>query len=309
MRVSLMFPGAVLGLALLGTAMAFAASDPKEGSSHTSAATPMVAVGPQYDTAHVYVAPEDIDRFVGSFLGTFGGHGTKQVVATITPTASSTSFQALQTPVGTVSLFGFRTPVPYPFGMERTGYLVTDMDEAIRAARAAGADVIVQPFPDAIGRDAIIQWPGGVNMQLYWHMAPPSYPPFQTIPENRVYVSPDRVDAFVSGFVAFSHGKVVSDEASAPGVEIGRPNDTYRRIRIESAFGKMSVHVTDGHLPYPYGHELTGYEVTNLGETLGKAKANGASVLVEPFTSEGRQSAIVQFPGGYVAEIHASSSR
>jgi len=31
----------------------------------------------------------------------------------------------------------------------------------------------------------------------------------------------------------------------------------------------------------------------------------GAKVLVEPFTSDRRESAIVQFPGGYVAEIHA----
>jgi predicted enzyme related to lactoylglutathione lyase len=42
---------------------------------------------------------------------------------------------------------------------ERTGYLVTDMDEAIRAAKATGADVLVAPFNDPIGRDAIIQWP------------------------------------------------------------------------------------------------------------------------------------------------------
>ena len=28
------------------------------------------------------------------------------------------------------------------------------------------------------------------------------------------------------------------------------------------------VLVTDGHLPYPYGHEMTGYEVVNLVDTL-----------------------------------------
>jgi len=267
-------------------------------------ATPMVAVGPQYDTTHVYVAPADVDRFVESFLATFGGQSTKQGIATVTPTPSSTSTQLLQTPVGTVSLFGFRTPIPHPFGSERTGYLVTDMDVAIKAARAAGADVIVQTFPDPIGRDAVIQWPGGVNMQLYWHTTPPHYAPFQTVPENRVYVSPDRADALVKSFVGFSHGKVVSDEAKAPGVEIGRPGDTFHRIRIESAFGKMTVFVTDGHLPYPYGHEMTGYEVAKLADTLDKAKAHGVKVLVEPFASEGRDSAVVEFPGGYVAEIH-----
>ena len=92
--------------------------------------------------------------------------------------------------------------------------------------------------------------------------------PFETIPENRVYVSPERADAFTRSFLRFSHGKVVSDDAKAPGVEIGRPEDTYRRIRIESVFGKMTVFVTDGHLPYPYGRELTGYEVADLEETL-----------------------------------------
>jgi predicted enzyme related to lactoylglutathione lyase len=306
MRISSRFLSAILGLGLVGTASltAFVPVHAKD-----AAASPMVAVGSQYDTTHVYVAPGDVDRFVSSFLGTFGGQSTKQGVATVTPTPSSTSTQLLQTPVGTVSLFGFKTPIPYPFGLERAGYLVTDLDEAVRAARAAGADVIVQIFPDPIGRDVVIQWPGGVNMQLYWHTTPPSYAAFQTVPENRVYVSPDRADAFVRSFVKFSHGKVVSDDAKAPGVEIGRPNDTYRRIRIESTFGKMTVHVTDGHLPYPYGHELTGYEVANLSDTLGKAKASGANVLVEPFNSDGRESAMVQFPGGYVAEIHASAGK
>lgn len=272
-------------------------------------ATPMVAVGAQYDTTHVYVAPADVDRFAESFLATFGGRSTKQVVATVTPTPSSTTSQLLQTPVGTVSLFGFTTPVPYPFGLERTGYLVTDMDVAVRAARAAGADVLVAPFPDPIGRDAVVQWPGGVNMQLYWHTKAPSYAPFLTVPENRVYLSADRADAFVRSFLAFSHGKIVSDQARAPGAEIGRPGQTYRRIRLESTFGKLTAHVSDGHLPYPYGHELTGYEVADLKATLDKAKANGVEVLVEPFASDGRESAMVRFPGGYVAEIHAVPQR
>lgn len=265
-----------------------------------------IAVGAQYDTTHVYVAPEDVDKFVASFLNTFGGKSTKQVVATVTPTPSSTTSQLLQTPVGTVSLFGFKTPIPYPFGAERTGYLVTDIDEAVRSARAAGADVLVATFPDPIGRDAIIQWPGGVNMQLYWHTTKPSYEAFTTIPENRVYVSADRAEAFTKSFVAFSHGKVASDDAHAPGIEIGRPNDTYRRIRIESTFGMMTIFVTDGHLPYPYGREITGYEVADLKDTLAKATSSGATIVVQPVASEGRNSAIVQFPGGYVAEIHSS---
>ena len=269
------------------------------------AKTASVAVGPQYDTTHVYVAPQDFDRFVASLIATFGGTTTKQGVFTVTPTPSSTMSQLVMTPAGTVSVFGFKTPVPYPFGLERTGYLVTDMDEAIRAAKATGADVLVAPFNDPIGRDAIIQWPGGVNTQLYWHTTAPSYAPLQTIPENRVYVSQDRVDAFVSSFLAFSHGNLVSDEPRAPGIEIGRPTETYRRIRIESNFGKLTALVTDGHLPFPYGHEMTGYEVANLTDTLTKAKASGVNVLVPPYKTDERDAVVVQFPGGYIAEIHS----
>ena len=268
-------------------------------------AAPVFAVAPQYDTTHVYVAPADVDAFVKSFLATFGGQSTKQVIATVTPTPSSTTSQLLQTPVGTVSLFGFKTPIPYPFGAERTGYLVTDMDGAITAARADGAAVLVQPFPDPIGRDAVIQWPGGINMQLYWHFTKPSYAAFATAPENRVYVSPDRIDRFVKSFLSFAHGKVVSDDASAAGIEIGRPGDTFRRVRLESGFGKITALVTDGHLPFPYGHEVTGYEVSDLASTLAKAKATGAQILVQPYDSDHRRAAFVEFPGGYVAEIHA----
>ena len=51
--------------------------------------------------------------------------------------------QLVLTPVGTLSVFGFKTPIPYPFGLERTGYLVTDLDAAVQAAQADGADVLV----------------------------------------------------------------------------------------------------------------------------------------------------------------------
>jgi predicted enzyme related to lactoylglutathione lyase len=292
----------VLLLSLLGAASYAIARDVAPATAS------QIGVGAQYDTTHVYVAPEDVDRFVASFLATFGGQSTKQVVATVTPTSSSTTSQLLQTPVGTVSVFGFKTPIPYPFGAERTGYLVTDLDKAITLAKASGADIVVAAFPDPIGRDAVIQWPGGVNMQIYWHTMKPSYAAFETIPENRVYVSPGRAVAFTRDFLRFSHGKVVSDDSHAPGIEVGRPNDSIRRIRIESVFGKMTIFVTEGHLPNPYGRELTGYEVADLKDTLAKATASGATILVEPFTSEDRTSAIVQFPGGYIAEIHAPAS-
>src|SRR6202050_5285022 len=195
-----------------------------------------VGVGPQYDTTHVYVQPEDFDRFVASLIATFGGTATKQGVFTVTPTPSQTMSQLVLTPAGTLSVFGFKTPIPYPFRFERTGYLVTDLDGAIHAAQADGADIQVSPFNDPIGRDAVIQWPGGVNMQLYWHTTPPSYPALKTIPENRVYVSPERADAFTRGFLEFSHGNILSDDPQAPGIEIGRASDTFRRIRVTSRF-------------------------------------------------------------------------
>jgi hypothetical protein len=155
------------------------------------ARTQQFGVGAQYGTTHVYVAAEDMDRFAASFLATFGGKSSQPTVVTVTPTPSSTAWQALTTPVGVVSLFGFKTPIPYPFGQERTGYLVTDMDAAVRDAKKAGAAVLVAPFPDAIGSDAVVQWPGGVNMQFYWHTKAPSYPPLQTVPETG-YTSPPR---------------------------------------------------------------------------------------------------------------------
>src|SRR5271154_4474746 len=213
-------------------------SFPTPAFSEPARATSNVAVGAQYDTTHVYVAPADYDTFVASLVATFGGTTSKKGVFTVTPTPGKTMSQLVLTPVGTLSVFGFETPIPYPFGSERTGYLVTDMESAIRVARATGADILVSTFKDPIGLDSIIQWPGGVNTQLYWHTTAPSHAPLQTIPENRVYVSPDRVNAFVRSFLAFSHGTVVSDDAQASGVEIGRPSETYRRVRIESKFGR-----------------------------------------------------------------------
>jgi predicted enzyme related to lactoylglutathione lyase len=264
-----------------------------------------VAVGAQYDTTHVYVAPADFDRFVASLLATFGGTTSKQGIFTVTPTPSLTMSQLVMTPVGTISVFGFKTPVPYPFGVERTGYLVTDLDAAVNSARRTGADVLVTPFDDPIGRDAIIQWPGGVNTQLYWHTSTPSYPALVTIPENRVYVSPDRAEAFIHSFLAFSRGHVVSNEPRAAGTDIGISSGTFRRVRIASTFGKLTLLVTTGHLPYPYGRETTGYEVADLAATLAKAKSAGVEVIVPPYSADDRSVALVRFPGGYIAEIHS----
>jgi hypothetical protein len=171
------------------------------------------------------------------------------------------------------------------------------------------ADIVVAPFPDPIGRDAIIAWPGGVYMQLYWHRTPPSFAGLQTVPENRVYVSPDRADDFIRDFGAFAQATVISDDHKAPGIEIGRPGDVYRRVRMDSQFGKVTVLATDGHLPYPYGRETAGYDVGNLSETLMKGKAAGANVVIAPYSVAGRRAAMVQFPGGFIAEIHSDADK
>ena len=290
---------AALGMALAGSP-AFAEAD----HQNVGKSLPVVSVGPQYDTTHVYVASQDIDAFVDSFVATFGGKASPRAVFTVTPTPSKTASQYVQTPVGMLSVFAYQTPIPYPFGSERTGYVITDMDKAVRAARAAGADVIVDTFDDPIGKDALIQWPGGLNMQLYWHKKAPSYDPLETAPDNRVYVSVQSADNFIRRFVRFSHGKVDFDNRHSDGGEIGRPGETIRRVRIMSGFGTLLVFVTDGKLPYPFGREVTGYLVADLDATLAKAQGVGVKVLSPANrTVEGR-TAMVEFPGGYVTEIH-----
>ena len=203
MRLIRLFPGVVLSVVLMfegGTSISQRAAPAKHATTRTS----NVAVGPQYDATHVYVAVDDYDCFVASLIATFGG-------------TSSTISQLVLTPAGTIFVFGFKTPIPYPFGAERTGYLVTDLDAAIRMARSAGADLVVASFNDPIGKDAVIQFPGSVNTQIYIHSTPPSYKPLETIPENRVYVSPDKAAAFIHSFLAFSHGTLTSDDKHAPG--------------------------------------------------------------------------------------------
>ncbi|MGW8399599.1 glyoxalase [Streptomyces lydicus] len=267
------------------------------------------AVGPQYDTTHVYVTPGAMDAFVTCWEATFGGTHTAKVVTHVTPTPSTTVSELVLSPVGTLSVFDFRTPVPYPFGAERTGWLVSDFDKGVRLARASGADVVVAPFDDPIGRDAVVQFPGGVNTQLYRHTKAPSYAPLETVPDNRIYLTRDSASAFLTSYLRFTGGRIVSDDRAADGGHIGAPDETYRRIAISSPFGNTVVSVTDGHLPYPFGRETTGYAVKDLTSTLRKAEDAGAKMLWGPYTSQGRTSAMVRFPGGYVAELHQSDYR
>jgi len=268
------------------------------------AATPDFAIGAQYDTTHVYVPQDQFDQFVASFSATLGGTTSKQGTFQVTPTPSLTKSQLVLTPAGTISVFGFTTPIPYPFGDERTGYLVSDLDKAVAAAVRHGAVRRLETFPDPIGRDSVVQWPGGVNMQLYWHTAKPSYTPLATVPENRIYLTVDAADRFLRAWGGYAHARITADNHAAPGAEIGQPGKPIRRVALASTYGKMVVFVSNGQLPWPYGRDMTGYQVPDLAATLDKAKAAGVEVLVAPQTVGQRQSAILRFPGGYIAEVH-----
>lgn len=272
-------------------------------------ATADYSVGPQYDTTHVYVPEAEFDTFVQSLVATFGGTTSKQGEFQVTPTKSLTKSQLVLTPVGTISVFGFKTPIPYPFGDERSGYLVTDIDAAVASAVKHGAVRRIATFPDPIGRDSVVQWPGGVNMQIYWHTTKPNYAPLATVPENRVYLTADAAGRFINAWTSFAHGKIVSDDRTAPGIEVGQPGKTIRRVAIQTGYGKMVVFVSDGQLPWPYGRDMTGYGVSDLAATLAKANSTGVETLVAPYTVGRRQAAIVRFPGGYIAEIHSEPTK
>ncbi|MAW98777.1 MAG: glyoxalase [Sphingomonas sp.] len=287
-------------------AATIAIASPVAAQQSTPPAHAHFAVGPQYDTTHVYVPVADFDQFVSSFAATFGGKPNPGGTFQVTPTPSKTRSQLVITPAGTVSVFGFVTPIPAPFGEERVGYLVNDMDGAVAAARAAGAERVVETFPDPIGRDTLVRWPGGSVMQLYWHTKAPSYPAPQTIPENRIYMTGDSADRFVAAWRRFANARLISDK-QMPGDALGQPGKAWREIRLESGYGKTTVLVTDGALVWPYGREKTGYAVPDLDATLEKAKTAGVTLLVAPHVAGERRSAMVEFPGGYIAEIHESA--
>ena len=140
----------------------------RQGAQTTGSAS--IAVGPQYDTTHVYVAPEDFDRFVASLLATFGGTTTKQGVFTVTPTSEQHYVTTGSHPrrLGVRVRIQNADPLSVRLGAHRlSGHRHGRGDPCGQGDRRRR--VQVAPFNDPIGRDAIIQWPGGVNTQLYWH--------------------------------------------------------------------------------------------------------------------------------------------
>jgi hypothetical protein len=214
--------------------------------------------------------------------------------------------------VALLSVFDFTTGVPYPFGQERTGWGVANTDAATLQAQGDGAASLVAAFPDPIGRDSVIQFPGGIDTQL-WHettLSPNPFPALTTVPDNRVYVPSDTLPTFLKSYLAFTHGCVTLNDPHADGAQIGAPRTTYHRIGIVSKYGDTVVISTaDGDYNYPFGDEVSGISVANLTTTLAKARANGATVLWGPYAGQGGDSALVRFPGGFVTEIHDGTLR
>jgi hypothetical protein len=294
----------VAAVAFPAVSYAQKSSAPAKAPTAQSGDAGRLAAGPQYDSTHVYVATGQQSAFVTSWEATFGGTNSTPVLTDVTPTPSETESEIILSPVGTLSVFGFTTPIPYPFGAERGGWLVTNLNEGVSDALADGGFDVVSPFDDPIGQDTIVQFPGGVDFQLYIHDTAPSYPALTSVPQSRIYLTPSEAGPFLSSYLRFTGGRIVSDDKHADAGEIGLPGQTYRRVAITSPFGDTLVLVSDGQLPYPFGRETTGYGVTDLSATLAKAQAAGATILYGPYASSDGDTAIVQFPGGYIAEVH-----
>jgi hypothetical protein len=278
------------------------------GIMPTAQARPAQAAGPgvgaQYDAPHIYIQHGMEKAFVDSWLATFGGTATSPLRLDVTPTPSETLSDIVLSPVGTLSVFDFSSGIPYPFGQETIGDMVANFDQGLSDAVHNGATVMVSPFNDPVGQDVIVQFPGGVDIQLWKHFAPVTFKPLATTPDNRFYLDPAAAGAFIADWLAFSHGHIAADDGAANGAEIGMPGTAYRKVLIDSAFGQTLVIVSNGHLPYPFGHDTMGYAVTNLPATLAKAKSAGARVLWGPYSEPGLHTAIVEFPGGYICELH-----
>jgi uncharacterized linocin/CFP29 family protein len=69
------------------------------------------------------------------------------------------------------------------------------------------------------------------------------------------------------------------DRQQVDDVERGARDADWQPVKISSPFGPTVVMITNGHRPYPFGREVTGYAVAHLDATLAKARTAGAVVL------------------------------
>jgi hypothetical protein len=79
-----------------------------------------IGVGPQYDTARVYVAAANLDAFVKNFLAVFDGGAAGRTTVNVTPMPRITDSEPVMTPEVWISVFALDTSAPCPFGEERT---------------------------------------------------------------------------------------------------------------------------------------------------------------------------------------------
>jgi len=294
---------AVAGAALLALLTATGRSS-SAGSAAPAVAAPVRAYGPQYVTAHVYVEHGKLADFVHSWEATFGGTNTPSSPVDITPTPSTMIGSIIKSPVGVISAYDYQTPVPFPFGLEQVGWAVHDVNAAVESGRRMGLTTPVAPWTGPSGREAVVRFPGEFTTQLWEQFDMSGYPQLASQPEGRIYVSDDTVAAFLTSYLEFTGGRVVSDVRDADGGEIGAPGSKYHRIRLTSPFGNVVVSAGDGHWNYPFGRDVAGYTVSDVDATVAKAEANGATLLSPPYAGRDRKSAQLKFPGGYIAEVH-----
>jgi hypothetical protein len=65
----------------------------------------------------------------------------------------------------------------------------------------------------------------------------------------------------------------------------------------------MTIFVTA--FAVPLRSRIPGYEVAALADTLAKTGAAGVQILMPPYDCDYRRAAMLEFPGGYIAEVHS----
>ena len=153
--------------------------------------------------------------------------------------AEQTMSQLVLTPAGSVSVFGFKTPMPYPFGRRTHGLSGDRSRRRRRAAQADGADVLVSSVQrsDRPGRrDPVAR--RREHAALLAHDAA-LVPALKTIPENRVYVSPERANDFSQLSRRFRTGKVGRTMRTRRVSRSGASPIPYRRDPDPSVFGTV----------------------------------------------------------------------
>ena len=104
-------------------------------------------------------------------------------------------------------------------------------------------------------------------------------------------------------------GRVTGVHGQRVEIAMMRTPDGHSRVEL-SRFDAPAIASDHRNAPVnSLGYLRVMFAVENLDDTLAKAKTAGATVLVEPYAADARRAAVVKFPGGYVAEIHAAAGK